>query len=77
MVSMTILIRAIHDWYVLKTVSFSVKCDCGLTYNFNAPVGVKQGCILSPFFFNVFLGDLPSIFDNTYISPMFVIMQMI
>ena len=57
------MIRMIYDMY--EKVSFSVKCEGGLTDDFDTTDGVKQGCILSPFFFNVFLSDLPSIFDNT------------
>ena len=40
-------------------------CHGGLTDDFNSTVGVKLGCILSPLFFNIFLSDLPSIFDDS------------
>ena len=56
------MLRIIQHMY--KTVSFAIKCDAGLTDQFQTSVGVKQGCILSPLFFNVFLSDLPNIFDS-------------
>lgn len=46
-----------------SSVSFAVKCNDKLTDSFNTSVGVKQGCVLSPIFFNIFLSDLPEIFD--------------
>jgi hypothetical protein len=46
-----------------SSVLFSVKCKDKLTDTFPSSVGVKQGCVLSPMFFNIYLHDLPSIFD--------------
>ena len=46
------MIHIIYDMY--KKVPFSVKCEGGLTDDFDTTVGVKQGCILSPFFFQCF-----------------------
>ena len=53
-------LNIIHDMY--RSVSFAVKCDNKLTDSFETTVGVKQGCVLSPIFFNIFLYDLPLIF---------------
>ncbi len=44
---------------VYSTVPFSIKCDAKLTDPFSTSVGVKQGCVLSPMFFNIYLHDLP------------------
>ena len=46
-------------------VSYAVKTTHGITEKFSSNVGVKQGCVLSPSLFNLFLYDLPNIFDNT------------
>jgi hypothetical protein len=51
----------IKDMY--SSVLFAIKCDGKVTDSFQTTVGVKQGCILSPLFFNIFLSDLPNIFD--------------
>lgn len=56
-------LATICDMY--RSVSFAVKYDNKLTESFETTVGVKQGCVLSPLFFNIFLSDLPSIFDYT------------
>ena len=56
-------LNIIKDMY--NSVLFAVKCDGKTTDPFATTVGVKQGCILSPLFFNVFLSDLPQIFDDS------------
>ena len=55
-------LKVIRNMY--SSVLFSVKCDTKLTDSFETKVGVKQGCVLSPIFFNIFLSDLPDIFDS-------------
>jgi retron-type reverse transcriptase len=55
-------LRVIRDMY--SSVSFAIKYDNKLTDSFETTVGVKQGCVLSPIFFNIYLSDLPSIFDS-------------
>ena len=46
-------------------VYFQVKLPNGLTEPFSSIKGVKQGCTLSPLLFNLFLSDLPVIFDQS------------
>ena len=43
----------------------SVKLEEGYTTFFRSHVGVKQGCNLSPTLFNLFINDLPDIFDRS------------
>jgi hypothetical protein len=44
-------------------VSYCIKLDNKLTDSIPSNIGVKQGCVLSPTLFNLFLSDLPYIFD--------------
>ena len=46
-----------------------VKLDNGLTNTFLANQGVKQGCILSPLLFNIFLADLPGRLSDNSCKP--------
>ena len=48
-----------------QKVKYCIKTKHGLTESFLSNIGVKQGCVLSPILFNLFLSDLPDIFDAT------------
>ena len=43
----------------------SVKLEEGNTPFFKSQIGVKQGCNLSPTLFNLFINDLPDIFNRS------------
>ena len=42
-----------------------VKLDQGLTKPFITTTGVKQGCSISPFIFNLFIDKLPTVYDES------------
>ena len=48
-----------------------VKLEGGLTDPFVTTVGVKQGCVLSPMLFNLFINKLPEVYD-TECDPVFI-----
>ena len=56
-------IRTLQSMY--DKVFFRVKLTNGLTDSFISTSGVKQGCVLSPILFNLFVRDLPDSFDSS------------
>ena len=48
-----------------SSVRYSVKLEDGTTPFFNSSIGVKQGCNLSPTLFNIFINDVPNLFDDS------------
>ncbi len=56
-------LRTLQSLY--KEVFYHIKLPEGLTEYVNSSKGVKQGCVLSPSLFNLFISDLPAIFDDT------------
>jgi hypothetical protein len=56
-------LKIIENMY--HEVSYCIKLNSHTTEQIPSNVGVKQGCVLSPTIFNLFLADLPDIFDTT------------
>lgn len=46
-------------------VNFSIKVKNSASQTFDSRIGVKQGCILSPLLFNLYVRDIPNIFQGT------------
>ena len=45
-------------------VQFCIKLDGHITKSLSNDIGVKQGCVLSPKLFNLFINDISSIFSS-------------
>ena len=50
--------------------SASIKLNQYISEEFNCHKGVKQGCMLSPTLFNIYLNDLPDILSNDTSAPL-------
>ena len=48
-----------------KSVKYCIKMQGGYADPIESFVGLKQGCVLSPLLFNLFIDDIKDIFDNT------------
>ena len=51
-----------------STAKYSVKLSSGFTKSFSSNVGLKQGYILNPLLFNLFINDFPESFDQAKIN---------
>ena len=56
-------VKLIKNMY--EKTSQCLKLNNGITRSFRTTRGVRQGCILSPYAFKIFLNDLPEVFDGT------------
>ena len=54
-------LNILKDMY--SSLLYSVKTEHGLSPSFETKIGVKQGCILSPTLFSLYLNDLNDCFD--------------
>ena len=54
-------LNILKDMY--SSLLYSVKTEHGLSPSFETKIGIKQGCILSPTLFSLYLNDLNDCFD--------------
>ena len=49
---------------IYKNVTSCIKIDGKLSPEFDSQTGVRQGCIMSPLLFNIFMSDLPDFLNQ-------------
>ena len=56
------ILQLLQNMY--QQVQYCVKLNGKVSKPFNSSIGVKQGCVLSPLLFNMYVSDIPDIFDD-------------
>ena len=62
------IVRFLHTWY--STQHINIRWGNSISGSFNVINGVKQGGILSPWFFNVYMDDLSHILNQCGVGCM-------